>query len=343
MKSFLATTAIVLVMGGSAFAQSAPAAAPATPAAPVMSYQAQPTDIRASDFIGQRIYATKVAMDNDATVKSDATKDWDDIGEINEVIMDRQGDVKAVVLGVGGFLGIGEKSVALPMQDVKFVRNSDAQNDYFLVVNTDKEALNAAPSYEPKEQTASAADTVSPSDQTAANSGAMAPAGTAPMANGQAQNTAPATQPAAQPMDQAQTTPPAQTDTTTTASTTKGGAVNSAMEDSRTRLTPPSVTRDGYQAAEKTDLTADKLQGATVYGPKDENVASVDRLILNDNGQVKLVVLNVGGFLGMGAHEIAVTPDELNILRNTKGDDVRVYIDANKDSLKAQPEYKDKG
>ncbi len=83
MKSFLATTAIVLVMGGSAFAQSsdqsttAPAAtateSTTTPAAgnsmQFSAYQAGPTDIRASEFIGQRIYATEQAMAADQTVQ----------------------------------------------------------------------------------------------------------------------------------------------------------------------------------------------------------------------------------------------------------------------------------
>src|SRR5215204_2528414 len=43
------------------------------------------------------------------------------IGEINEVLVDRNGQVSAVVIGVGGFLGIGEKDVALPFNQVKFV------------------------------------------------------------------------------------------------------------------------------------------------------------------------------------------------------------------------------
>src|SRR3982751_1869149 len=43
------------------------------------------------------------------------------IGDINEVLVDRNGKVDAVVIGVGGFLGIGEKDVALPFSQVKFV------------------------------------------------------------------------------------------------------------------------------------------------------------------------------------------------------------------------------
>jgi sporulation protein YlmC with PRC-barrel domain len=42
------------------------------------------------------------------------------IGDINEVIVDRNGQVKAIVIGVGGFLGIGEKNVAIPWDKVQW-------------------------------------------------------------------------------------------------------------------------------------------------------------------------------------------------------------------------------
>ena len=42
------------------------------------------------------------------------------IGEINEVLVDKQGKVEAVVIGVGGFLGIGERSVAVPFNALQW-------------------------------------------------------------------------------------------------------------------------------------------------------------------------------------------------------------------------------
>ncbi|WP_137157587.1 PRC-barrel domain-containing protein [Rhizobium sp. FKL33] len=369
MKSFLATTAIVLVMGGSAFAQSSDQstttpAATAGAASQFSAYQAGPSDIRASEFIGQRVYATEQAMATDQAVQPGAERDWDDIGEINEVLLDRQGDVKAVVLGVGGFLGIGEKNVAVAMDQVKFVKNGDGADDYFLVINANKQALNDAPAWKAPEETADAAndatqnqagattatDTNMAAAPAATDAGASGAAGSTDMAAGntkpngaatgmnsgvdtQASNTTTATPPAT---GQATNDAAAQQDMQTTASTNTGAA----MDDNRTRLTAPSVTREGYETAQPTELTAEKLQGATVYGPNDEDVATINRLVMNEQGQIKDVVLDVGGFLGIGAREIAVTPEELNIMRNTKGDDVRVYIDANKDTLKAQPEYK---
>jgi sporulation protein YlmC with PRC-barrel domain len=42
------------------------------------------------------------------------------LGSINDLLMDKGGNIKAVVLGVGGFLGMGEHLVAVPLDKVKF-------------------------------------------------------------------------------------------------------------------------------------------------------------------------------------------------------------------------------
>jgi sporulation protein YlmC with PRC-barrel domain len=43
------------------------------------------------------------------------------VGSINDLLMDKSGNIKAVVLGVGGFLGMGEHLVAIPFDKIKFV------------------------------------------------------------------------------------------------------------------------------------------------------------------------------------------------------------------------------
>ena len=43
------------------------------------------------------------------------------LGTINDLLMDKSGNIKAVVLGVGGFLGVGEHLVAVPLDKIKFV------------------------------------------------------------------------------------------------------------------------------------------------------------------------------------------------------------------------------
>jgi sporulation protein YlmC with PRC-barrel domain len=66
------------------------------------------------------------------------------IGEVNDLLLDTGGKVEAVMLGVGGFLGVGEKNVAVPFQAVKVTEKNGKR---YLVLDTTKEALETAPGY----------------------------------------------------------------------------------------------------------------------------------------------------------------------------------------------------
>ncbi len=66
------------------------------------------------------------------------------IGDVNDVLLTKDGRVSAVIIGVGGFLGVGEKDVAVPFGALA-VREKNG--DTYLVLNTTKEALQSAPGY----------------------------------------------------------------------------------------------------------------------------------------------------------------------------------------------------
>jgi len=66
------------------------------------------------------------------------------IGDINDLLLDKEGKVSAIILGVGGFLGAGEKNVAVPFNALKL---TDKNGKRYLVMDTTKEALNSAPGY----------------------------------------------------------------------------------------------------------------------------------------------------------------------------------------------------
>ena len=108
---------------------------------------AGPNDVLASNLIGMRIYAVESDIDDTQAYPADSRKDWADVGEVNDVVLDWDGSVKAVVLGVGGFLGIGEKEVAIEMSSIRKVRETNDSNDWFLVVNSSKDMLTSAPAY----------------------------------------------------------------------------------------------------------------------------------------------------------------------------------------------------
>ncbi len=49
------------------------------------------------------------------------------IGDVDEVLVDRQGKIQGIVVGVGGFLGIGQKDVAIPYDQVQWMSNQEVQ------------------------------------------------------------------------------------------------------------------------------------------------------------------------------------------------------------------------
>jgi putative membrane protein len=159
---------------------------------------AQAEGSKKSDDAAARNDKTAAATDDDAkkpTRKSNinyltrqAPTDWtaealigrtvensngDNLGEINNVIINEQGNVVAAVIGVGGFLGIGEKNVAVPFDALEFrtvdpaaarqdkpreekleqkrdaaeARFDSEHEDMHIVLNTTKEDLEAAPEF----------------------------------------------------------------------------------------------------------------------------------------------------------------------------------------------------
>jgi ribosomal 30S subunit maturation factor RimM len=86
------------------------------------------------------------------------------------------------------------------------------------------------------------------------------------------------------------------------------------------------------------ELTADILKGATVYGADDSKVGTVSHL--HGAGTSSLVVIDVGGFLGIGAKPIGVPVGDLDLMRDESGD-VHAVTGWTKDQLKQMPEHKD--
>jgi hypothetical protein len=67
------------------------------------------------------------------------------IGDVNDLVTDRSGKIVAALIGVGGFLGIGEKDVAVRFEDLKL--NRDENDNVKVTLNISKETLAQAPDY----------------------------------------------------------------------------------------------------------------------------------------------------------------------------------------------------
>ena len=178
MNRFLATTALVMLMGAApALAQSpdtpssppqepgiqapmqpeSPSAIPSEPnmKAPDQSSEAKPilpdqsaksldkpleqsaqflNEQKADDILASTIIGKSAVNSQDEA-----------IGDVNDLVTDRSGKILAALIGVGGFLGIGEKDVAVRFEDLKLTR--DGNNNAKVVLNVSKETLASAPDY----------------------------------------------------------------------------------------------------------------------------------------------------------------------------------------------------
>ncbi|NOJ42057.1 PRC-barrel domain-containing protein [Bradyrhizobium australiense] len=107
-KTAVAGLAASALLASVAFAQSPSATTDrATTAAPAAASDTSSFkgNWRASKLVGLNVY-------NDSN---------ESLGSINDLLTDKSGNIKAAVIGVGGFLGVGEHLVAVPLDKVKFV------------------------------------------------------------------------------------------------------------------------------------------------------------------------------------------------------------------------------
>ena len=252
IRTLLTTTAFAALLATGAIAQDAavPAERPAA-AGDLLShgYQMIDTDGLASRLLGFPVYASAAA-------------DAERIGEINDLVINEAGDVAAVIVGVGGFLGVGEKNVAVDYAELEWAIADD--NTERLVLGVNKEALNAAPAVELLD------------DQAA---GKMAQARPVPAADKMADPTQ-----------------------TGSVSTQPGAAA-----------APSTFDRSTLNDLDELTLTAEELIGTDVYGPNDEHGGTIGDFVLAEDGKaIDAIIVDVGGFLGMGAKEVAIGFENLD-------------------------------
>jgi sporulation protein YlmC with PRC-barrel domain len=109
--------------------------------------------ISANTYIGQAVY-------NSAD---------ESIGKISDLIMEKSGGIDAAVIGVGGFLGIGEKWVAVPFEKIAITQVPDS-DDVKLTTTETAESLQAAPEFKTKAQQVSERQANQPVDNSTTSS-----------------------------------------------------------------------------------------------------------------------------------------------------------------------------
>ena len=271
ISKLLATTAVATLLTSGLWVTGA-MAEDATKPASALQTSATPAAVADGSLV------TKIIG---ADVYDSAADNAQKIGDVRDVVLSKDGKAKYIVIGVGGFLGIGEKNVAYDFGKAEWV---EKKGERWLVAKTTKEDLQAQPDFDLKVyDTASASNT-----------------------NGVA---------ATAPSEPA----PATTDKTQTAAVDKSSLTEIPMEKISTK----------------------DFIGTTVYGADDAKVGEIGDVVLGGDKKVDAVVVDVGGFLGMGEKEVAVGLEKLKFLADKDGNRY-LYTNFTKAQLEAQTAY-DKG
>lgn len=230
------------------------------------SFHSNPPEasLRATELMGQTVHAPSVAAEGE-----DAR--WESVGKIGDMVVSRDGQIQAVLVDIGGFLGVGSREVAIRMSELDLVDNERTPgnpDDYLVVVELDRKTLEEAPVYE--HGRGSAAEQV-----------AVAPEVPAP----------------------------------------------------RTSIPP------GFEVAQLNQRTAGNLQRAEVYGVENKRIARIKDIMIDDDDRVSHVLIDVGGFLGLGAHTVALSIKEVDVFWNARDADVRVSVPLTRSQLAELPAY----
>jgi len=285
-------------------ATAADATTPAAPAASTDSAQSgpqKPVDLNAAPAEpGARASGNLASNLVGETVYNGTSDDAEKIGDVKDIVLTKDGKAEALVIGVGGFLGIGTKNVAY---DFAKAERAEKNGDRWLVVKTTKQELEALPDFNRKAfdpTPATVAVTEVPK--------AAAPTGAAPA-----------------PMDKTAEAPAAAAPDTKTTDPTHTAAID------KSALTEMPVG----------DIRGDDLKGTTVYGANDARVGEIGDVVLTPDNKPDAVIVDVGGFLGIGEKEVAVGMDNLKFMTDKDGKKY-LYTTFTKEQLEAQAAY-DKG
>jgi len=282
---------LITGLAATANAQTPPSA-PATPPAATATTtpMAVPQAADAKKLIGRNI----------------KNADGDTIGEIKSVYISSGGTVDSVMVGVGGFLGVGEREVQLAWKDLQVADNGEK-----VTVNMTKDQLKAMAPYSYKDTSwrgnVFSDRGVWTEEQRAARDARARTDTAAPVSRDP-------------PMADSRTT----ADRKPAATATTGSAAMAATES----------TGDFNAVG---DLSANAVIGTKIRNENKDTVGSVQDLYLDSQGATKTVVISVGGVLGVGAKDVAIKWSDLKQSRDGKS--LVLVTSLSKDELKALPDY----
>jgi hypothetical protein len=145
--------------------------------------------------------------------------------------------------------------------------------------------------------------------------------------SGLALSTAWAQTPSPPPMKSEPATPPAATQTLPAPTKPMAAPMNAPMKAEFVNRQSPN------------QWAMSKFKGTNVVGPNNEKIGDVSDIVFEKNGSVAAFVIGVGGFLGIGAKDVALTPASFQVIKDDDGKTDKLRLAMTKDELKQAPTF----
>lgn len=261
LRTLMASTALVMVLAGAATATNHEKTTMTRENADgmvIMSFRGV--------TIGQKDVEGHLASNLiGASIYNGTGENAEIVGDINDILVTDNGNVEAVIVGVGGFLGLGEKDVAIDFNRITV--EDRGGNNFRLIADVRKDELEQTAEFEMDQDNM-------PADKTM-----------------------------------------------TTGSVNRDPANSSDLSERGFAENDPRWTDADRQFMGKakrvdaTQISAEQLIGLSVYGANRNDLGEVGDIVLDESGKVDVVIIDVGGFLGLGEKPVAVSFSSLQIFR----------------------------
>lgn len=261
----------------------------------------------------------------------------EDVARVSDIILDSSGAAKHIILTEGGVLGVGGRSVAVPVSAVKPVMANNTL-DHATLASADLLPLSGQKEfrYETAMNTSgsTASPTTAPASPATADPVSPPPAG----GTGNVQKSPDGSTATTEPGDAM--TPDKTAQTTPEAPVTGGTPSTSSMPSTGETMTTAAAGE--FVTLQPGDTSADRLIDTEVRNAQGETVATIEDITFTGDNKAANAILSVGSFLGGDAKYVALTFSDLQVAQSGSSD-ATVTAQLSKDQLQAAPNVTARG
>jgi sporulation protein YlmC with PRC-barrel domain len=112
--------------------------------------------------------------------------------------------------------------------------------------------------------------------------------------------------------------------------------------DQQTPAPPAATAAKGQVITEQKpdQLLASKLKGTDVIGSNNEKIGDVSDMLFDKDGKILAYVVGVGGFLGIGSKDVALSPQSFQVMPAGERESMKLKLSMTKDELKNAADFK---